>query len=127
MIFNQKEPAREFEVGFEKKSVIRDCGSVRLAADEQVTFQTDTGGEYDVARKNWGFYATPSLNGRLSGFGLRAVLVRSRVDRFFVLLVERGREEDFNAYIDSEGLEIVTWMDTTEALSAIARGNVGGR
>ena len=122
MIFEPKDPPREFQVGLITKGVIRDCGSLRLAPDEQVTLLTDAGGEYDVARKSWGFYATPSLNGRLEHFNLRAVLVRSRIDRFFLLLVERGREEAFESYIGSEGLTIVTWMDSTESLSAIARG-----
>ena len=122
MIFEQKDPPREFEVGVDTKSRIRDCGSILLGADEQVTFLTAAGGEYDVARKSWGFYATPSLNGRLAHFNLRAVLVRSRNERYFLLVVERGREEAFEAYIGSEGLSIVTWMDTTESLSAIARG-----
>ena len=67
MKFTPKNPPREFEVGFDKKGIIRDCGVLVLAADEQVTLTTEQGGEYDVTRKSWGFYATPSTNGRLSG------------------------------------------------------------
>jgi hypothetical protein len=52
---------------------------------------TKSGAEYDVAAKDWGFYATPSLNGRLQQFGLRGVLIRNRgTGRYFVLLVEPG-------------------------------------
>lgn len=116
MEFRQNMPPREFEVGFDKKGLIYDCGSVKLAQDEQLTFVTEDGKEYDVTRKNWGFYATPSMNGRLAGFGLRAVLVKNRVNRFFVLLVESGKEHLFEQYVREEPLVIVSWLDSTEAL-----------
>ncbi len=119
MKFEPKVPPREFEVGYDVKGIIRDCGSVRLAPDEQVTFLTEDGGEYDLTRKEWGFYATPSLNGRLAGFNLRAVLVKNRLNRFFVMLVERGKEEAFDRYVRQEPLKIVTWLDSLEALQAI--------
>jgi hypothetical protein len=119
MKFEPKNPPREFEVGYDVKGIIRDCGSMRLAADEQITFLTEDGGEYDLTRKEWGFYATPSLNGRLAGFNLRAVLVKNRVDRYFVLLVERGKEEAFERYVRQEPLKIVTWLDSAEALQAL--------
>jgi hypothetical protein len=99
-----------------------DCGRVELAPDEQVTFVTDAGAEYDVARKDWGFYATPSLNGRLEQFGLRGVLIKNRVTgRYFVLLVERGRERGFDAYCAQEGLAVVAWLDSTAALDSLAQ------
>jgi hypothetical protein len=116
MRFVPNDPPRRFEVGFGPKIEMSDCGRVELDIDEQVTFMTPSGAEYDVARKSWGFYATPSLNGRLAQFGLRGVLVRNGIGRYFVLLVERGHEEDFDAYRADEGLEIVTWLDDDEAL-----------
>jgi hypothetical protein len=117
-----KIPPRRFVVGNAAKFEISDCGALALAADEQVTLTTERGGEYDVVRKAWGFYATPSLNGRLEQFGLRGVLIRNRsTGRYFVLLVERGCEADFGAYVVEEGLEIIAWMDSTAALDELAR------
>src|SRR5688500_15090851 len=99
---------------------MHDCGAVRLEADEQLTFVTEAGGELDVARKDWGFYATPSLNGRLQDFGLRGVLIRNRLtDRYFVLLVEQGRETAFDVYLAQERCDVVAWLDTTEALTRL--------
>lgn len=121
MIFEPKDPPRRFEVGNTIRFPMSDCGTLRLAPDEQVTLVTEAGGEYDVARKDWGFYATPSLNGRLPQFGLRAVLIRNRgTGRYFVLLVERGRESLFDAYCEQENLAVVHWLDSTEALDALA-------
>jgi hypothetical protein len=118
--FTPKDPPRRFEVGHGRRFEMSDCGSMRLDADEQITFVTETGAELDVARKAWGFYATPSLNARLAGFDLRAVLTRNRItDRYFVLLVERGREPSFEAYLAAEQMHVVAWLDSTEALSRL--------
>jgi hypothetical protein len=119
MEFLPKEPPREFEVGFDKKGVIRDCGTMRLAPDEQITFITDEGNQYDVTRKQWGFYAGPSLNGRLASFNLRAVLVKNRIGRYFVLLVERGKEKSFDQYIQEEPLHIISWLDSNDSLASL--------
>jgi hypothetical protein len=116
MHFEKKNPPRAYQVGFDNKSTILDCGTMHLLPDEQITFVTESGKEYDVTRKEWGFYATPSLNRRLTSFDLRPVLVKNRLDRFFLLLVERGKEESFSQYASSEPLTIVAWLDTTEAL-----------
>ena len=120
MKFEPKQPPREFEVGFDRKGVIRDCGTMLLQPDEQITFITEVGAEYDVTRKDWGFYAAPSLNGRLANFNLRAVLVKNRIDRFFVLIVERDKEDAFARYVEGEPLQIVAWLDSTDSLAALA-------
>ena len=121
MKFALREPPRKFEVGNAVRFMMSDCGSIALEPDEQVTLTTPAGGEYDVARKDWGFYATPSLNGRLLDFGLRAVLIRNVVTgRYFVLLVEHGRETAFEAYMRQESLEVIAWLDSTERLDALA-------
>jgi hypothetical protein len=121
MRFEEKNPPREFEVGYEKKSRMKDCGSILLGDDEQVTFKTAAGGEYDLAKKCWGFYATPSINGRLANFGLRSVLVRNRDDRFFVLIVEKGKEAEFEEYATGEPLTLICWLDELENLKSIEK------
>ena len=116
MKLKQKNPPRKYEVGFGKKFLISDCGSIDLDVDEQLTFLTPKGAEYDVTRKSWGFYATPSINGRLKDFGLRAVLVKNTIDRYFVMLVEEGHEIDFEKYLNDESLRIIIWLDNPEQL-----------
>lgn len=121
MKFDRKDPPRRFTVGNQIQFDMHDCGNLALAPNEQVTLLTEAGGEYDIARKDWGFYATPSLDGRLSGFGLHAVLIRNTLTgRYFVLLMEQGQEDAFNAYLEQESLEIIAWLDSTERLDALA-------
>lgn len=121
MKFEPRDPPRAFSVGPEGQLVMRDCGTVHLAADEQVTFVTSQGAQYDVARKEWGFYATPSLNGRLTAFGLRTCLACNSAGRYFVLLVERGQEAAFAQYAACETLRVVAWLDDADTLAAIER------
>lgn len=122
MKFIPKNPPRRFQVGNAVKFELKDCGELTLDADEQVTFRTARGGEYDVVRKDWGFYATPSLNGRLEQFGLRGVLIRNRTTgRYFILLVERGEEPRFDRYMAQEGLDVIAWLDSTAVLDDLTR------
>ncbi len=114
-----QDPPRKFRVGIKRQVELSDCGRIELRADEQVTFTTDAGSEYDVARKSWGFYATPSLNGRLPRFGLRPALVKGLEEKFFVMLVERGHEEAFRAYLAAEGLALLRWLDDERFLRSL--------
>jgi hypothetical protein len=117
----RKDPPRTYEAGFDIKVVMSDCGAIELEPDEQVTFTTNSGGEYDVARKSWGFYATPSLNGRLRDFGFKAVLVKNRSGRYFVLLVEEGKENAFQDYAAREPLEVVCWLNDEKVLQELEK------
>ena len=115
-----RKPPREFAVGTTGVR-LRDCGTIALEPDEQVTFVTGAGGEVDVVRKAWGFYAMPSLNGRLARFGMRPVLVQGHEHKFFLLLVERGHEPEFDQYLAEQCMTIVQWLDTDAALERLAR------
>ncbi len=122
MKFLPQQPPREFQVGLRGQITVFDHGKIELLPNEQVTFTLPGGAEYDVARKDWGFYATPSLNGRLENFGLRAVLIKNRgTKRFFVLLVEKGKDAAFEEYCRTENLEAVVWLDSTPALESLEK------
>ena len=122
MQFDPINPPRKFTIGAQEQFEIMDCGKILLNKNEQVTFTTESGGEYDLTRKDWGFYATPSLNGRLPSFGLRGVLIKNReTNRFFVLLVEKGKEALFDDYCNIENLAVVAWLDCEEALENLEK------
>lgn len=88
----------------------RQVAEIELDADEQVTFCTPNGAEYDVAMKEWGLYATPSVGSRLPKFRLHAVLVRGE-SGLYLMLVEKGKEELFAAEMNESGLKIQAWID----------------
>lgn len=102
---------RHFAVGRPGQEIrLRHVADVELEPNEQVTFVTGEGKEYDVVRKQWGYYATPSLNGRLVGFGYRSALVESG-ERRYVLIVERSRMADFTTYLSAQGMRVIAWLD----------------
>jgi SAM-dependent methyltransferase len=113
------DPPRTFATGRGAPIEIRDVAHIALEPDEQVTFTTPAGCEYDVTRKSWGFYATPSLNGRLLNFNLRAAIARGPAAKYYVFLVERGREPDFERYLAAEQNTLVRWLDNDADLRAI--------
>ena len=109
--YNPKDPPRIFKVGTHKKFNIYDCGNIYLNNDEQLTFITKKGAELDVTKKDWGFYATPSLNGRLLSFGLKSALIRNKITKkYFVVIVEEDKEKSFEKYLEQESCEIVIWL-----------------
>lgn len=121
MKFTLIEPPRVFTAGRDHYIKIKDCARIELEPDEQATFLTESGAEYDVVRKSWGFYATPSLNGRLRSFGLRAALVKSPSAKFYVFLIENGKEAECQQYLNVEGHHIVCWLDNDKQLKALER------
>ncbi len=120
MKIKEIKPPREYMTGAKNQITIFDCARIELSENEQVTFTAASARasdlEYDVARKNWGFYATPSLNGRLSSFNLRGVLVKNSYGKFYVMLVEGGKESSFYEYLEEESIKIISWLDTDESL-----------
>ena len=125
MRIDRKDPPREFAVGVDGGITIRDCGSLRLEPDEQVTFVDPHGGSHDVARKSWGYYATASLNGRLAAHGLRGALTANEAGKLYVVLVNEGKEDEFERYLADERQQLVCWLDTDAAV-ADAIGRLSG-
>jgi SAM-dependent methyltransferase len=99
---------RRFTVGGVDLTHVAD---VQLEDDELVTFRADSGTEYDVVRKSWGYYPIPSLNRRLPDHGLRPVLVRDDRGTRTLLLCERGRERAFEEYLAKQRLKVVGWLE----------------
>ena len=117
MKIDSKTAPRKFPVGIAEIQLSH-VADIDLAPEEMVTFLTTDHREYDVCRKSWGYYATPSLGGRLRTFGWRAAVMRNIDTRHcFVVLVQEGMEDDWKAYMISERQELVMWIDDFETLS----------
>lgn len=101
---------REFFVGEKNKVVLKDCAKIFLDFNEQVTFITKDKKEYDICRKDWGFYATPSINGRLLQFGFSTALVENSNQLRYVWLIENGKEALFEKYLKNENHKIIQWL-----------------
>ncbi len=119
MELTRNQAPRTFRVGADKRIEMTDCARIELRPNEQVTFVTESGSEYDVARTEFGYYATPSLNGRLRNHGFRAVLTKNKRGRFYVMLVEQDKEEAFDRYLSTQDMETVCRLDDDEVLAQL--------
>ena len=107
-------PPRNFAVGVNQQIVIKDVGTVELESNEMVTLLTESGKEYDIVKKEWGFYATPSLNGRLIAQGFKTALVKNSFGKYYIMLVEKEKITGFQQYLEIENNFLTCWLDEKE-------------
>tara|TARA_B100000676_G_scaffold296373_1_gene336672 strand:+ start:552 stop:884 length:333 start_codon:yes stop_codon:yes gene_type:complete len=100
-----KKSNRLFTAGITKLKII-DKGSIYLKDDNQVTFRYKKS-EYDVCRKNWGYYATPSINGRLQNFGFKTFLTQNKFKKIYINLVHSNKIKTFKKYLKKEKSKIL--------------------
>ena len=101
---------RKFEVGINKKIIISDLAKIYLKPNEQVTFLSDNFSRHDVVRKDWGYYATQSVNSRLKK-KFKTALVINPLKRIFVMIVEKKHFKKFKKYCKEENQKILIWLD----------------
>ena len=76
-----------------------------------ISFVNPEGKEYDIVAKDWGFYATPSINGRLLDEGFKTALVKNSFNKFYIMLVDPNKMEVFDKYLETDNQELVEWLD----------------
>ena len=111
MKFLFKENPRKFIVGENKNIEIKDLGDIYLDKNEQVTFITQENRRHDFVSKDWGFYATPSINGRLKREGFITALVKNENDKIYIMVVEKNKKELFLKYCTDEKQTIIKWLN----------------
>ena len=110
MRFKIKKRPRQFKVGMYSKITLKDMGDIFLSDNEQVTFVTKNKNRYDVCKNNWGFYATPSINSRLKKEGFKTAIVKNKLNRYFLMIVEKKKFLAFKKYCKKEKQTIVKWL-----------------
>jgi len=121
MKINLNKPPRKFQVGTDYKITIKDGGTIILDPDEQITFIAKDGKEYDVVRKEWGYYATPSVNGRLKGFNFKTALVINKKNQLFIMIVEKDKQDMFFEYINTDCQTLLCWLDEPAILNRLQK------
>jgi hypothetical protein len=112
MKFEPKNPPRIFKVGKpENKIMISDFGDLTLGANEQITLVSDNGKRHDFAAKEWGFYSTPSINGRLKDEGFKTALVENQKGQIYVMSVDKDKIFLFEKYCLNEKQTVLEWLD----------------
>lgn len=111
MKINKKTPARTFRVGSTSEIEISHQADIKLSPNEQITFVTEDGAEFDFVRKNWGYYATPSMNRRLKSFGFATALVQNAKGHVYIFVVELSKMQEFETYCELENQTVLMWFD----------------
>ena len=89
---------------------IKDFGKIKLDKNELISFVTKSGREYDFAAKEWGFYVTPSINGRLKKEGFKIAIVTNKSKKIFILAVEKDKINLFKKYCNNQQEKIIQWL-----------------
>ena len=101
---------RVFNAGFANKDQVKDFGKIFLNSNEQITF-INNNKEYDFGTKNWGYYATPSINGRLKNSGYKTFLVKNTLNKIYLMVVDKLKIDYFINYCDNENQKILLRLD----------------
>ena len=103
-----KKKKRRYNIG---PVCITDVASIVLNNDEQITLmEKNYNFQYDICKKNWGYYATPSLNYRLKKNNLSSYIVKCKNNnKIFIHLVKKSKKKDYLLYLKSENMEIINW------------------
>lgn len=108
-VYKRKKP-RTFLVSEKNRIFLKDVGKVSLNDNENLTISSTDKKNYEICRKNWGYYATPSINVRLKKNGFRTVLVKQN-KKLFILIVDNKKIKMFKRYIKLENYKIVKRLD----------------
>ena len=104
-----KKKNRKFKVGIKKIELIEKA-HISLKNNEMVTFKSNKM-EYDVVKKDWGYYATPSLNQRLLKFNFKTCIIKNKTSKnIFILIVDKKKIRSLNKYLKSENCAVVKWL-----------------
>ena len=100
---------RKFKVGM-KKIELTEKAHIFLKNNEMVTLKNKKM-EYDIVKKDWGFYATPSINERLLKFNFKTCIIRNKISKnIFILIVEKKKIKNLNKYLKNENCKVIKWL-----------------
>ncbi len=87
---------------------------INLKKNQQITFVENSKGkikEYDVVKKDWGYYATPSINKRLKKFNYECALIKNNKNKFFLCLINKDMKKKFISYLKRDNQKLVCWLN----------------
>jgi hypothetical protein len=98
-----------------KLKKIKNNLKVCLNADEQVTFVIGDS-KFDVTKKDWGFYASPSIQKRCLNNGLKAAII-FQGKNCYVVFVKKNKEKKFFSFIKKNKYNFLDWIYNSKYFS----------
>ena len=110
----QNKKIRKFKIKSKLNTEITLIQKINLRKNQQITFVERSKGklkEYDVVKKDWGYYATPSINKRLKKFNYECALIKNKQNKFFLCLVNKDMKKKFYSYLKEDNQKIICWFN----------------
>ena len=105
-----KKKNRKFKTGI-NDIIITHVADLKLANNELITIKVNKKTEYDITRKNWGFYSTPSINKRLLKYRFDSAITHNpNFGTYFMMIVEKNKKKEFIKYLKSQNMVLITWL-----------------
>ena len=89
---------------------IKDNVKIQHNKNEMISFITKSRKEYDFIAKDWGFYVTPSINGRLKRERFKIALVKNNSGKIFIMAVEKEKMKIFKKYCTTQQQKVLKWL-----------------
>ena len=100
---------RKFKVGI-KKIELTEKAYIFLKNNEMVTLKNKKM-EYDIVKKDWGYYATPSINERLLKFNFKTCIIKNKTSKnIFILIVDKNKIKNLIKYLKNENCRVIKWL-----------------
>lgn len=102
---------RKFVVGKKRDITLVDVGHIFLNNNENITLKSSKKKEYDICKKNWGYYGAPSLNKRLTKFGFLGALTKNTIYKTYgLMIVEKNKKKLFLKYLKNQDMILICWL-----------------
>ena len=93
-------------VGNKKNIVITEKLKIKLNDNEQVSFVGKKNKlNYEICKKNWGYYISPSINKRLKDYGYTVYIAKNKDGNIYLLAVDLKKINKFIVYCKKEKLK----------------------
>jgi len=101
-----KKKDRSWKVGEKKTINITEKIKIELDDNEQASFVEKNGNySYEVCKKNWGYYLSPSINKRMKDYNHKIYLTKDESNKIFIMAVKSKKIQSFILYCKSENLK----------------------
>lgn len=95
-------PSKKFNITITEKA------KISLENNEQITLIDQSKNEYDIVKKSWGYYSSPSINKRLVKNNYQAFLVQNINNKtIFLFTVQKSKKRMMQDYIKKVGIKIL--------------------
>ena len=109
MIINKSN--RKFRPSKKSGVIITEKAKIYLKHNEQITLIDNNKNQYDIVKKSWGYYSTPSINKRLKNNNHIVCIVKNIENKtFFLFSVNIKKKIEFNKYLNKNKIKVIKWL-----------------